>query len=118
MHKITAKLLNPNLAASKRIHALWHEYEEHKTKEAKFVKDLDRIEMALQGFEYERGVSCSDMLEVSHSGTSSSNATDEVPCAHATYHLTDQNAKTIQPFFESSIPKIRHHEVKAWAEEL
>lgn len=55
MHKITTELLDSSGPASKRIHALWHEYENQETKEAKFVKDLDRIEMALQGFEYERG---------------------------------------------------------------
>lgn len=55
MHRITDKLLNPSLPASKRIHTLWHEYEEGKTREARFVKDLDRLEMALQASEYERG---------------------------------------------------------------
>lgn len=54
MHHMTHELLDPNMPASKRIHALWHEYEEQKTKEAKFVKDLDRIEMALQASEYEQ----------------------------------------------------------------
>ncbi|EJU03589.1 HD domain-containing protein [Dacryopinax primogenitus] len=37
-----------------RIQALWMEYEEGKTPEARFVKDLDRMEMALQATEYEK----------------------------------------------------------------
>ncbi|KZP01661.1 hypothetical protein CALVIDRAFT_14605 [Calocera viscosa TUFC12733] len=36
-----------------RIQALWVEYEEGRTPEARFVKDLDRMEMALQATEYE-----------------------------------------------------------------
>ncbi|CAE6454448.1 unnamed protein product [Rhizoctonia solani] len=37
-----------------RIRELWEEYEEQATPEAKFVKDLDRLEMALQAAEYEK----------------------------------------------------------------
>ena len=55
MHDITSRMLDPAKPASKRLSALWHEYEEGRTREAKFVKDLDRIEMALQAAEYERG---------------------------------------------------------------
>ena len=33
---------------------LWKEYSERMTPEAKFVKDLDRFEMILQAYEYER----------------------------------------------------------------
>lgn len=33
---------------------LWEEYEEEKSKEALFVKDLDKFEMILQAFEYEK----------------------------------------------------------------
>jgi putative hydrolase of HD superfamily len=55
MHHITHNLLDPSLPASKRIHSLWHEYEQRQTREARFVKDLDLIEMALQASEYERG---------------------------------------------------------------
>lgn len=35
------------------------EYEEQQTPEAKFVKDLDRLELTLQTVEYERGSSFS-----------------------------------------------------------
>jgi len=40
--------------AAKRIEKLWMEYEEQETPEARFVKDLDRFEMASQALEYER----------------------------------------------------------------
>ncbi|PWN49122.1 hypothetical protein IE53DRAFT_162257 [Violaceomyces palustris] len=40
--------------AALRIEALWNEYEERKTKEARLVKDLDRFELCLQAVEYER----------------------------------------------------------------
>ncbi|KAL5537010.1 hypothetical protein ACEPAF_833 [Sanghuangporus sanghuang] len=40
--------------AALRIEALWKEYEEGQTAEARFVKDLDRFEMASQTLEYER----------------------------------------------------------------
>lgn len=35
------------------VYELWEEFEEGKTPEAKFVKDVDKLEMALQAFEYE-----------------------------------------------------------------
>ncbi|KZS94387.1 HD domain-containing protein [Sistotremastrum niveocremeum HHB9708] len=40
-------------APAQRIYALWKEYEERLSPEAKFVKDLDRFEMACQADEYE-----------------------------------------------------------------
>ena len=54
MDHITEKLLPAGGMASKRINDLWQEYEHGQTKEAKFVKDLDRLEMVLQAFEYEK----------------------------------------------------------------
>ncbi|KAG0698249.1 HD domain-containing protein [Suillus ampliporus] len=69
--------------AALRIEALWNEYEEGETDEARFVKDLDRLEMALQAHEYE------------------------------TAHAVD-----LQPFFDSSLPRLRHPEVKRWGEDL
>jgi putative hydrolase of HD superfamily len=57
MQHITTKLLDPNKPASKRIQALYHEYEKRESREAKFVKDLDLLEMALQASEYEEGMS-------------------------------------------------------------
>ncbi|KAJ3972607.1 HD domain-containing protein [Lentinula raphanica] len=43
-----------NSPAAQRIEALWKEYEDRETPEARFVKDLDRFEMATQALEYER----------------------------------------------------------------
>ncbi|KLO13303.1 HD domain-containing protein [Schizopora paradoxa] len=70
--------------AGRRMEALWKEYEEGKSPEARFVKDLDRFEMASQALEYERR--CED--------------------------------KDLEPFFESSIPKLRHPEVAGWGDDL
>ncbi|KAF9054038.1 HD domain-containing protein [Panaeolus papilionaceus] len=70
--------------AALRIEALWKEYEEGETVEARFVKDLDKFEMASQALEYERNY-----------GTS-----------------------TLQPFFDSSIPKLQHPQVKQWGVDL
>jgi putative hydrolase of HD superfamily len=36
------------------IRALWHEHEESKTLESRFVQDVDKVEMLLQMMEYER----------------------------------------------------------------
>ena len=36
------------------LRALWHEYEEGKTLEARFVHDVDKLELMLQMVEYER----------------------------------------------------------------
>jgi putative hydrolase of HD superfamily len=44
---------NTNNAAAITIQALWKEYEEGVTEEAKLVKDLDKLEMILQALEYE-----------------------------------------------------------------
>ncbi|KIY70127.1 HD domain-containing protein [Cylindrobasidium torrendii FP15055 ss-10] len=46
---------------AKRILNLWKEYEMQETPEARFVKDLDRFEMASQAFEYERVNSDKDL---------------------------------------------------------
>ncbi|KAK0488597.1 HD domain-containing protein [Armillaria novae-zelandiae] len=73
-----------NSPAAQRIEALWKEYEDGKTPEARFVKDLDRFELASQAFEYER-----------------------------TY-----TARNLQTFFDTSLPKIRHTEVREWSEDL
>lgn len=84
MHRITNTLLQPSGPAARRIDSLWHEYEAGQSREAMFVKDLDRLEMALQASEYESA----------------------------------QGSKRMQPFFESSIPKIAHPEVRSWASAL
>ncbi|KAG1860265.1 HD domain-containing protein [Suillus subalutaceus] len=52
MHNFVHDMLHGSPAAL-RIEALWNEHEEGEMNEAKFVKDLDRLEMALQAREYE-----------------------------------------------------------------
>lgn len=70
--------------AAQRIESLWMEYEAQETPEARFVKDLDRFEMASQALEYER----------------------------------NHNIQTLQPFFDSSLPYLRHPEVQSWGNDL
>jgi len=53
IHNFIHEMLH-NTPVAQRIGALWNEYEEQKTEEARFVKDLDRFEMALQATDYER----------------------------------------------------------------
>ena len=57
MSHFLTELIPATSSASKRIASLWREYEDGETREAKFVKDLDRFELGLQGVEYERGES-------------------------------------------------------------
>lgn len=54
MDRFCDELLADSPNASARIRELWHEYEAAETKEAKFVKDLDRFELGLQAVEYEQ----------------------------------------------------------------
>ncbi|KAI6010898.1 HD domain-containing protein [Pisolithus orientalis] len=82
MHNFVHDMLHGSEAALK-IEALWREYEEQQTKEAKFVKDLDRLEMALQAREYEK-----------------------------------EHGRNLQEFFDSSLPLLRHKEVRGWGEAL
>ncbi|KAI0947011.1 hypothetical protein AcV7_009564 [Taiwanofungus camphoratus] len=83
MHNFVHEMLHYSPAAQ-RLEALWKEYEDGESDEARFVKDLDRFEMAAQALEYER------------------------------HHST----QTLQPFFDSSLPFIRHPEVKEWGRNL
>lgn len=53
MQHICKKLLENSLQ-SQEIFSLWQEYENGETMEAKFVKDLDKFELILQAFEYEK----------------------------------------------------------------
>ncbi|CAG8632852.1 7350_t:CDS:2 [Paraglomus occultum] len=43
---------------SQEIYDLWTEYERAETREALFVKDLDKFEMIVQAYEYERSENC------------------------------------------------------------
>jgi len=83
MQNFVHEMLHDSPAALK-IMSLWQEYEDQSTAEARFVKDLDRFEMAAQALEYEQ--------------------------AHG--------SQTLQPFFDSSIPQLRHTEVREWGADL
>ena len=52
MEKLCGLVNNPKVATE--IMDLWKEYSSQLTQEAKTVKDLDRFEMILQAFEYEK----------------------------------------------------------------
>jgi len=54
LERRAARRLFRCLPAGKRLMALWAEYEEQKTPEAKFVRQLDRLEMSLQAAVYGR----------------------------------------------------------------
>ncbi|KAH9479859.1 5'-deoxynucleotidase HDDC2 [Psilocybe cubensis] len=82
MHNIVHDMLH-NSPAAQKINALWMEYEDGKSPEAKFVKDLDRFEMASQALEYEKN-----------------------------------HGANLQPFFDSSIPKLQHPQVQEWGQGL
>lgn len=83
MHNFVHDMLH-NSPAAQRIESLWREYEDGQSPEAKFVKDLDRFELASQASEYER----------------------------------NHGAKDLQPFYDGSIPKIRHPQVQQWGQDL
>lgn len=54
-------------SAGKRIQELWQEYEDSETLEAKFVHDIDKMELLLQMVEYERAhAGSTDLGEFSH----------------------------------------------------
>ncbi len=44
--------------SANEIYELWMEYENATTPEALFVKDVDKFEMILQAFEYEKSTFC------------------------------------------------------------
>lgn len=48
------KLLDEDIG--NEIYDLWKEYEEASTPESKLVKQIDKFEMALQAFRYEKGM--------------------------------------------------------------
>jgi putative hydrolase of HD superfamily len=57
MDYLTTKLLGTSSATSDQaqgIRDIFHEYEENQTLEAKFVHDVDKVELMLQMVEYER----------------------------------------------------------------
>ncbi|KAF7430495.1 hypothetical protein PC9H_006203 [Pleurotus ostreatus] len=99
MHNFVHDMLHYSSAA-KRIEALWLEYEEGRTAEAKFVKDLDRFEMACQGM---RTYPCITDIWLKYQALEYERRNEE---------------KDLQSFFDSSLPFIRHPEVQGWGKDL
>ncbi|XP_066933637.1 5'-deoxynucleotidase HDDC2-like [Clytia hemisphaerica] len=66
MHKITKNI--PKQIADEVLD-LWEEYNKRETAEAKIVKDLDRFEMILQAFEYEKAEQRPGELEIFYNST-------------------------------------------------
>ena len=100
-------LLGPPSIASLRLKSLWDEYEARETAESKFVKDLDLLELCVQAVEYEN---------CAFSATSPDRAV-ALTCTTLAHHAA-QGCKTLQEFFETTIPRILSPVVKGWAREL
>ncbi|KAI0761784.1 HD domain-containing protein [Trametes elegans] len=103
IHNFVHEMLHDSPAA-KRIESLWKEYEEGESKEAKFVKDLDRFEVACQGT-LSAQVGTAGYVTDTFLGTASE-------------YERNHGMQTLQPFFDSSLPFIRHPEVQQWGEAL
>jgi putative hydrolase of HD superfamily len=81
------------------------EYEQGVTPEAKFVKDLDRLEMAIQG--------TSPRIEgVRADRISLPSTAREYEKAHG------RDRSDLQCFFDNSLPYLRHPEVCQWGNTL
>ena|SRR3990167_2507565 len=91
---------------------LFNEYNSQATAEAKFVKDLDRLEMIIQAAEYEDGLIqiLKSLLYISHMVLT-------FQCDHHLYKITEQNIQ-LQEFFTSTNGLIQHPEVKTWENAL
>ncbi|KAL8792702.1 MAG: hypothetical protein Q9195_004677 [Heterodermia aff. obscurata] len=72
MDFLCSRLLAPSVGvgpatAGEQIRAIWQEYEDAETLEAKFVHDVDKLELVLQMVEYERrGRGQLDLSEFGH----------------------------------------------------
>ena len=53
-HKAEEDAAKDMFSENKKLFDLWKEYNENKTKEANFVKDVDKLEMAIQALQYEK----------------------------------------------------------------
>lgn len=61
--EIAARKLFSQLPNCEELTGLWHEFENETSKEAVFVKDLDKIDMVLQALEYVRQGRTSESLD-------------------------------------------------------
>lgn len=61
MESLKSTLNNSPIGA--HIQALWEEYEAQATPESRLVRDLDKLEMVVQAFEYERDQPAIDLAD-------------------------------------------------------
>ena len=94
------------------------EYEAQETKEAQFVKGMSALSNALTSQLWLAVVDL-DRFEMASQGLLSRNAltayTDDVSALEYERRYED---KKLDPFYESSLPKINHPEVRAWGGDL
>lgn len=132
--------INPN--AAREICDLWREYEAAETKEARAVKDIDKFEMILQAYEYERESHAqvdktlaapdsggeSATASSSSSSAFSSSSPDPPPvsataggaadAADATSIPHDESPLQLDEFFASVKGKIKSDCVRGWERAL
>ncbi|KAL1748163.1 HD domain-containing protein [Schizophyllum fasciatum] len=96
MHNFVHEMLHDSPAA-RRIMKLWKEYEARQTPEAQFVKATPRPQ-----FDSDERIADLDRFEM----------------AAQAFAYEQRTGKNLQTFYNSSIPGIRHTEVRSWAAEL
>lgn len=116
-----AKVPDPFQATDEHDALFSQEYEEQQTPEAKFVKDLDRLELTLQTVEYERGSSFLLSLPPPALPLPSSPHSVQPRFDTALLFLftrlsllTAQSQRNLAPFLAGTIPHIRHPAVQSW----
>ncbi|RKP25495.1 HD domain-containing protein [Syncephalis pseudoplumigaleata] len=88
-----------NTEQANEIYALWQEYEEARTDEALFVKDLDKYEMIVQALEYEKGKRASMAMP-------------------RLMRASTAQGATLDSFFDSTLGRFQHPLVRGWVNEL
>lgn len=107
MGKIRALLADRHPAVAEEMYQLWREYAAAETPEAQLVKDLDKLEMVLQAYEYERQAAMQQQqLPQPGSDAAASASADGSPLLG------------LQEFFDSVEGKIKSDIVKGWEAEL
>ena len=107
MENFVHEMLHDSPAAL-RIMSLWKEYEEQSTAEARFVKgglDSARTATTLASF----GVAIADAV---------SDLDRFEMAVQALEYERAHGSQTLQPFFDTSIPHLRHEEVREWGADL
>jgi len=109
---------------AEEIYQLWLEYEENKTNEAKFVKDLDKFEMIVQAFEYEKGARFTLLLLLLlllllfERGGLNAITHQTHFCLFVCLFGVVAQGQSLGDFFEGTKGKFRHPTVVSWVQEL